>query len=122
MRGFASDNWAGAHPEVLAAIASANDGHAHAYGDDPLTESACARIASLVGGDARVALSFNGTRAKGAGLEGMTRPHHPAPCPAGAQIEVDECGAPERFTGCKLIALPAPHGKVSPDDVAARAA
>src|SRR4051794_31232292 len=122
MRGFASDNWAGAHPEVLAAIAAANDGHAHAYGDDPLTESACARIAELAGGAVRVALTFNGTGANVVGLQAMTRPHHAVLCAAGAHIDVDECGAPERFTGCKLITLPAPHGKVSPPDVAARAA
>src|SRR3954467_7779302 len=122
MRGFASDNWAGAHPEVLAAIAAANDGHAHAYGDDPLTQSACARIAELAGGAALVMLTFNGTGANVVGLQAMTRPHNAVLCAAGAHIDVDECGAPERFTGCKLIALPAPHGKVDPDDVAARAA
>ena len=122
MRGFASDNWAGTHPEVLAAIAAANDGHAHAYGDDELTRGACARIASLVGGDAHVALTFNGTGANVVGLQAMTRPHHAVLCAEGAHIDTDECGAPERFTGCKLVLLPAPHGKVSPADVAARAA
>ena len=105
MRGFASDNWAGAHPEVLAAIAAANDGHAHAYGDDELTERACARIAELVGGAAHVALTFNGTGANVVGLQAMTRPHNAVLCAEGAHIDVDECGAPERFAGCKLLTV-----------------
>jgi threonine aldolase len=121
MRGFASDNWAGAHPEVLAALAAANDGHAPAYGADGLTTRAADRVRDLFGGSADVLFAFNGTGANVIGLQAATRPHNAVLCAALAHIDVDECGAPERFTGCKLIALPAPHGKVAVDDVRARA-
>ena len=122
MRGFASDNWAGVHPEVLEAIAAANAGHAPAYGADDLTARATDRLRGMFGAHAHVALTFNGTGANVVGLQAATRPHHAVLCAEGAHIDVDECGAPERFTGCKLVALPAPHGKVAPQDVAARAA
>lgn len=114
MRGFASDNWAGAHPEVLSSVAAANDGHAAAYGDDPLTRRAHGRVAELFGGAADVFFAFNGTGANVVGLQAATRPYHAILCATGAHIDADEGGAPERFTGCKLIALPGPHGKIDP--------
>ncbi|MFL5502207.1 MAG: beta-eliminating lyase-related protein, partial [Gemmatimonadaceae bacterium] len=62
-RALASDNWAGVHPEVLAAMAAANVGHVPSYGDDPYTREAEERIRALVGEDAEVFLVFSGTAA-----------------------------------------------------------
>ena len=123
MRGFASDNWAGAHPEVLAALARANEGHAEGYGHDELTRHVERRIAELLGApQAEVFLTFNGTGANVIGLQAALRPHHAVLCAEGAHIDADEGGAPERFTGAKLIPLPTNHGKLEPDTIAARAA
>jgi threonine aldolase len=123
VRAFASDNWAGAHPEVLAALTRANDGHAPGYGHDDLTGRVQRRVAALLGApDAEVLFTFNGTGANVIGLQSALRPHHAVLCAEGAHIDADEGGAPERFTGAKLIPLPAPHGKLSPETIAARAA
>ncbi|MDR1226657.1 MAG: hypothetical protein LBK47_07135 [Prevotellaceae bacterium] len=48
-RGFASDNNAGVHPEILAAIATANQGHTHGYGDDEYTEKATLQLKNIFG-------------------------------------------------------------------------
>jgi len=123
VRAFASDNWAGAHPEVLAALTRANEGHVAGYGHDDLTHRVERRIAALAGApEAEVLLTFNGTGANVIGLQSALRPHHAVLCAEGAHIDADEGGAPERFTGAKLIPLPAPHGKLAPDTLAARAA
>jgi len=123
VKGFASDNWAGAHPEVLAALTRANAGHAEGYGEDALTRGVERRIAELFGApQAEVFLTFNGTGANVIGLQSALRPHHAVLCAEGAHIDTDEGGAPERFTGAKLIPLPAPGGKLAPETIAARAA
>lgn len=116
-RAFASDNNAGVHPEVLAAIAAANDGHVRSYGHDDYTERAEAVFRKHFGDEARVWFVFNGTAANVLGLQAVTRPHNAVICADGAHINVDECGAPERFTGCKLIPIPTPDGKLRPDDI-----
>lgn len=112
---FSSDNHAGAHPAVLEAVGEANRGAAPAYGDDPWTVRATERIRELVQADAEVFFVYGGTGANVLGLQAMTRPHHAIICADSAHIAVDECGAPERFTGCKLITLPTPEGKLTPD-------
>jgi threonine aldolase len=116
-RAFASDNNAGVHPEVLAAIARANEGHVRSYGHDPFTERAEAVFRQHFGESATVWPVFNGTAANVLGLQAVTRPYHAVICADGAHIQVDECGAPERFTGCKLLPVPAPDGKLQPGDI-----
>lgn len=116
-RSFASDNNAGVHPEVLAAIARANVGHVRAYGDDPWTERALAALRAHFGPETRAHIVFNGTGANVLALQALTQPFHAIVCPRTAHIAVDECGAPERFTGCKLIELDTPDGKLRPADV-----
>src|SRR5688572_627859 len=116
-RAFASDNNAGVHPEVLAALAAANVGHVRAYGDDPWTERAVRLLRGHFGADAEVHFVFGGTGANVLGLQCVTQPYHAIVCPRTAHIAVDECGAPERFTGCKLIALDTPDGKLRPADL-----
>lgn len=116
-RTFASDNNAGVHPDVLAAIAAANVGHVPAYGDDPYTARAIESMRAHFGRDAGVFFVFGGTGANVLGLKAITEPHHAIVCADTAHIAVDECGAPERFTGCKLIAVLTSNGKLRPKDV-----
>jgi len=117
-RSFASDNNATVHPEVLAAIQRANDGHVVGYGDDPYTESAVKKFREHFGDDVEVFFVFNGTAANVLSLQALTRSFHAVLCPELSHIYTDECGAPEKFTGCKLIPLPAPLGELSIETVA----
>ena len=110
-RSFASDNNAGVHPEIMAAIAAANDGHVVAYGDDPYTARAVARFREHLGADTEVFFVFGGTGANVLGLKAMTESHEGVICADTAHINVDECGAPEKFTGCKLLSVPTTQGK-----------
>jgi threonine aldolase len=116
-RGFASDNHAGAHPEVLAAIEAANHGHAGAYGDDPQTALVAELFREHFGPDAKAFLVFNGSGANVACLDAVTRGFEAAICSDVAHMNVDECGAPERLAGTKLLTVATEHGKLTPDDV-----
>lgn len=116
-RGFASDNHAGAHPEVLAAIEAANYGHAPSYGEDRFTEVAREAFRRHFGPDADAYPVFNGSGANVACLDAVTRAYEGAICTETAHMNVDECGAPERIAGAKLLTVATEHGKLSPDDV-----
>ena len=116
-RGFASDNNAGVHPRVMDAVRSANHGHVVAYGDDPYTETAVRLFRERFGPEAEVFFLFGGTGANVAALAALTRPHQAVVCAETAHVNVDECGAPERFAGCKLLALPAPSGKLTAERI-----
>lgn len=118
-RHFASDNAAGIHPEVLAAIAAANEGHAPAYGADPWTAAALSLLRREFGDGIEAFLTFGGTGANVVGLAALLRPWEAVLCASTAHIHVDECGAPERFLGCKLIPVPASDGKLTPGAVIA---
>ena len=113
VRSFASDNNAGIHPEVLKAIAAANEGHVVGYGDDPYTESAIRKFHEHFGSDIAVFFVFNGTAANVLGLKALTDSYHAVICTEAAHIYNDECGAPEKFTGCKLIPIPTSDGKLT---------
>jgi threonine aldolase len=112
-RSFASDNNASVHPEVLEAIGRANDGPAAAYGEDSHTELAVVKFREQFGADVEVFLVFNGTAANVLSLQALTRPFHAVLCPETSHIYTDECAAPEKFTGCKLVPLAAPDGKLT---------
>jgi threonine aldolase len=114
-RSFASDNNAGIHPEILEAIAAANKGHTVGYGDDPYTESAVRKFKEHFGSDVEVFFVFNGTAANCLSLKALTESYHAVICAEGAHINVDECGAPEKFTGCKLAPIPTSDGKLTID-------
>lgn len=113
-RAFASDNAAGAHPEVLAALVAANEGHALAYGSDRWTEEAEARFRDLFGPTSEAFLVWNGTGANVMSLATMVHPADCVICTEWAHIAVDEAGAPERALGAKLLTLPAPTAKLVP--------
>ena len=114
-RGFGSDNHSGASPEVLKAIAEANVDHALAYGDDEY----CARVGELFkqtfGEQASVYLVFNGTGANVLNIDAMCRSHNAVVCAETAHINVDECGAPQRIVGCRLLTVPTPDGQLTPE-------
>jgi threonine aldolase len=116
-RSFASDNNAGVHPEILEAIAWANQGHVVAYGDDHYTRSAIKKFEEHFGPDIAVFFTFNGTGANVLSLQSLTRSFHSVLCSDYAHICTDECGAPEKHTGCKLIPLPHHDGKITLADV-----
>ncbi|WP_074467031.1 low specificity L-threonine aldolase [Streptomyces sp. WMMB 322] len=115
IRGFASDNYAGAHPEVLAALALANGGHQTAYGDDEYTEHLQQTVRSHFGPRAEAYPVFNGTGANVISLQALTDRWGAVICAETAHINVDECGAPERVGGLKLLTVPTEDGKLTPE-------
>jgi threonine aldolase len=114
-RSFASDNNAGIHPEILKAISQANQGHVVGYGADPYTEAMVAKFREHFGADTQVFVVFNGTGANCLSLQSLTKSYNAVICAASAHIYTDECGAPEKFTGCKLIPLQTTDGKLTVD-------
>ena len=117
-RGFASDNNAGVHPNILTALSEVNDGHVIAYGDDPYTEKASAQLRDIFGQETEVFFVFIGTAANVLGLSTVTQSYNAVICPETAHINVDECGAPEKFSGCKLLTCSTPDGKLTVDMIA----
>lgn len=115
MISFASDNNSGIHPDILEAISKANTGHQIGYGDDPYTEALKKEFSGLFGKHIEMALVFNGTGANVIGLQSATRSYHSIICAETAHINVDECGAPEKMTGSKLVSIPTTDGKLTPE-------
>jgi threonine aldolase len=116
-RGFASDNNAGVHPRVMEALLRANAGHAVAYGADPWTAAAAGKFREHFGEGSEVFFVFGGTGANVTALQALTRPHEAVVCAETSHVNVDECGAPEKFTGCKLIDLKGEDGKLRPEQI-----
>ena len=115
MRSFASDNNSGVHPLIMDAIVKANTDHAIGYGDDPWTAAATTRIKEIFGENASPFFVFNGTGANSVALQAVTRPFNSICCAETAHIYVDECGAPGRMTGCALVPISTPDGKLTPE-------
>ncbi|MFB7513629.1 threonine aldolase family protein [Streptomyces sp. NPDC056144] len=115
VRGFASDNYAGVHPEILAAIVLANEGHQVAYGEDQYTEHLQEVMRSHFGPTAEAFPVFNGTGANVTALQALTDRWGAVICAESAHINVDEGGAPERMGGLKLLTVPTPDGKLTPE-------
>jgi len=116
-RGFASDNNSGIHPEILSAISTANEGHAVGYGGDAITEMAIQRFKQEFGEQTDVYFVFNGTGANVLSLSTLTHSFHSVICAETAHIQVDECGAPEKFAGCKLLPVEVKKGKITPEGI-----
>jgi threonine aldolase len=113
IRSFASDNNAGIHPQILEAISSVNHGHTVGYGDDPHTAAAVEKFQEHFGPEIEVFFVFNGTAANCLSLKALTNSYHAVICSEAAHIYTDECAAPEKFTGCKLIPIPTADGKLT---------
>lgn len=116
-RGFASDNNAAVHPLILQAIQECNLGHAVGYGDDPYTRRAIHKIQEEFGSDTECFFMLTGTGANVVGLKSVTQSFNAIICAETAHIEEDECGAPELFTGCKLLPVPQTNGKIRNQDI-----
>lgn len=115
MRSFASDNNSGVHPLIMDAIVAANDNHAVGYGDDPWTAAAETKIKEVFGSESIVAFVFNGTGANSVALQAVTRPFNCIIATDTAHICVDECGAPTKFTGCRIMEVSTVNGKITPE-------
>ena len=116
-RALSSDNWAGVHPEIIAAISAVNAGHAPSYGEDSYTRSVVGKLCDELGAD-EVFLVFTGTGANVIGLQGLALPHNAVICASTAHIHTSECGAAEKHIGCKLLPVPSPDGKITPRGIA----
>lgn len=114
---FASDNYAGAHPDVIQAVINANQGHAAAYGADEYTQRAIDKFKSLLGNNIDVHFAYNGTGANVLSLASLTSSFNSIICSDLAHINVDESTAPEKFTGCKLVTVPTKDGKIYPSQI-----
>src|ERR1700761_2413939 len=121
-KSFGSDNHAGTHPAVMRAIVEANAGDAVAYGADPWTEKAVSEIRRLSGAEGEVYLVLNGSGANVMGLGLLLGRHEAVICAESAHINTDECGAAERVLGTKLLTVPAPDGKLTPELIGTRLA
>ncbi len=115
LRGFGSDNHASVHPEILDAIRAADGGHQVAYGDDVYTERLREVVRGLFGDQAEVYPVFNGTGANVVSLQLLTRPWDAVICSEVSHIHVDECGAPEKVAGLKLLTTPTSDGRLTPE-------
>lgn len=120
-RGFASDNYAGTHPEVLAALALANGGHVPAYGEDPYTAALRAKFREMLGDQALVFPVFNGTGANVVGIQSLLTRWGGVIAPAIAHVNTDEGGAPEKVGGFKIIPVLTPDAKLTPELIRAHA-
>jgi threonine aldolase len=116
-RGFASDNNSGIHPDILKSIERANSGHVVAYGDDIYTSQAIIKVKEHFGEEIEVFFVLTGTGANVLGLTASTNTYNSVICAETAHINVDECGAPENFSGCKIIPVETPDGKINIDSV-----
>lgn len=114
-RGFASDNNAGIHPDILKEINASNRGHVIGYGSDIYTHKAINLFKKHLGSDTEVYFVFTGTAANVLGLSGMLRSWNSIITASTAHLEGDECGAPEKFIGCKVLVVDTPDGKITPD-------
>lgn len=114
-KGFASDNNSGVHPAIFKAMEKANTGHVVGYGDDPFTQKAIEIFKKKFGKNTAVFFVFNGTGANVLSLSTVTQSYNSIICAETAHIQEDECGAPEKFTGCKLIPVEPINGKITPE-------
>ena len=114
-RGFASDNNAGVHPEILKELQTVNQGHTVGYGDDIYTDMALDMFKSHFGDTVDTYFVFTGTAANVLGISGISRSWNSIITSSTAHLETDECGAPEKYTGCKVLTVDTPDGKINRD-------
>jgi threonine aldolase len=119
-KSFGSDNHAGAHDAVVRALALANTGDVPGYGADPWTERTASALRAEFGAQGDVYFVFTGTAANVLGLSLLLRPYEGVICAESAHVNVDECGAPERILGSKLLTVPTPDGKLTPELIGRR--
>ena len=119
-KSFGSDNHAGAHDAVVRALAQANASDVPGYGADPWTGRAATAVRTAFGARGDVYFVFTGTAANVLGLSLLLRPYEGVICAESAHVNVDECGAPERILGSKLLTVPTQDGKLTPELICAK--
>jgi len=117
MKSFASDNWSPVHPVIMDAIINANNQHQAAYGDDDYTKYAQDYFRSIFGAESSTYFVFTGTAANVLAIESIAQSFHAVICSEHAHIHVDECGALEKHSGLKILALPSVDGKIRPEQI-----
>lgn len=123
MKSFASDNYAGVHPQLMEALHQANIGHARAYGADEISERCHKLFEHSFGKLAGLHFVFNGTGANVLSLAACTRSFEAVLCSDISHIYSDEGSAPESFTGCRIFPVESDaQGKLQPDMIAERLA
>ncbi len=113
-RGFASDNNAGVHPQIMDELEKIGEGHVPGYGSDRYTEKAISLFRDQMGDKTEVYFVFTGTAANVLGLSSIARSWNSVVTASTAHIEEDECGAPEKFIGCKVLTVDTTNGKINP--------
>jgi threonine aldolase len=119
MINFASENYAGVHPDIMKALADANTGHVPSYGNDEFTAEAVAQLKEVFGEDIEAYFTFNGTGANNFGIGTITERYHSVFCSDVAHLYVDESTAPESFIGCRIYPVKSQSGKIIPAELAA---
>lgn len=119
MKMFMSDNNSGVHPNIIEAIINVNNGHDYSYGNDITTKKAIEKIRELLGVEADIYFVTTGTAANVIGLSGLLKPYEAVVCANTAHINVDECGALEKFSGSKILQISTENGKISKKEVIA---
>ena len=118
-KSFASDNWSGACPEIMEALQKANTGHVEAYGEagDPYTQAAIRKFKTLLGESVSVFFVYNGTAANVLGVKHLIRSYQAIVAAKSAHLNEDECGAPEKFSGSKILEIETDDGLIKPDQI-----
>lgn len=112
---FGSDNHSGVHPKIWEAMRAADAGFCPAYGDDPFTHRVLRELEKLFGGGCEASFVITGTGANVIALQNYVRSYHAVFCAATAHINVDECGAVQKFTQARLKVIDTPDGKLTPE-------
>ena len=114
---FASDNNSGVHPDIMKAMENSNNGHVLAYGEDPYTKAAIEMFRDYFGKEADVYFLFTGTAANVLSLDAVTNSYNTVICSDISHMNNHECGSPEKYTGCRVVAVPSVNGKIFPYDI-----
>lgn len=119
IKSFASDNWSGACPEVMEALTNVNHGHVASYGelDEPVTAAAVEKFKKYFGNDIAVFFVYNGTSANVLGTSHLIQSYQAIVSAHSAHLNEDECGAPEKFNGSKILQLETKDGKIRPEQI-----
>ncbi len=117
MISLGSDNHSGVHPEIMASLAAVNQEHAPSYGTDDLTQEVFELFKTVFGPSTETFFVFNGTAANVVALSSLVKSFQSVICAETAHLHQDECGAPEKHLGCKLITLPSQDGKITPEQI-----
>ena len=118
-KSFASDNWSGVSPEIMQALSDANQGHNEAYGelDDVFTSKAVKKFKQQFGENIEVFFVYNGTAANVLGVSHLMNSYHAIVAAHTAHLNEDECAAPEKFIGTKVLEIETTNGKIVPKQI-----